>query len=107
MILTVKELKAKLDAMEDFLLLDVRTTAELQIAAIPCAVHIPLHELQPTHPKLAGWENKEVVCMCHHGGRSAQAQQFLLSSGYGNVKNLEGGIHAWSENIDPSVPVYD
>jgi rhodanese-related sulfurtransferase len=105
--INVQELKQKLDRGDDFLLLDVRTPTERDIAAIPQAVLLPLQELDAGHPTLEGWKDREVVCMCHHGGRSARAQQYLLSSGFTNVKNLEGGIHAWSEEIDPSVPQYD
>lgn len=105
--ITVQELKTKLDAGEDFLLLDVRTPYELTLASLPAAVHLPLQELDADHEKLAGWQDREVVCMCHHGGRSAQAQHYLLRNGFTNVKNLLGGIHAWSEEIDPSVPTYD
>lgn len=103
----VDVLKNKLDAGEDFLLLDVRTAYELTLASIPQATHLPLNELAADHALLAGWRDKEIVCMCHHGGRSAQAQHYLLSSGFTNVKNLAGGIHAWSDYIDPSVPQYD
>ncbi|MBV8580868.1 MAG: sulfurtransferase, partial [Candidatus Eremiobacteraeota bacterium] len=47
-----------------------------------------------------------IVVMCHHGGRSARVTQFLEANGYANAVNLDGGIDAWSESIDPTVPRY-
>ncbi len=103
----VDGLKSKLDAGEDFLLLDVRTPYELTLAAIPGATNLPLNELDANHELLQAWKQKEIVCMCHHGGRSAQAQHYLLGNGFADVKNLIGGIDAWSLYVDPSVPQYD
>ncbi len=105
--ITVQELKQKLDAGEDFLLLDVRTPHELTLAALPQATHLPMNEVDADSPELEDWKNREVVCMCHLGGRSAQVQYYLLNNGFTNVKNLLGGIHAWSEEIDSTVPTYD
>lgn len=103
---TVQELKEKLDAREEFLLLDVRTDEELEIAKLPGCTHIPLHELEGRLDEIDAWRDREVICSCHHGGRSAMAQHFLEAQGFGNVRNLVGGIHAWSIEIDPDVPVY-
>eukprot|EP00898_Chlorokybus_atmophyticus_P000024 jgi/Chlat1/1021/Chrsp109S01458 len=50
--------------------------------------------------------NKETLVLCHHGVRSLQAANFLLSQGFTNVKNVEGGIHAYSTRVNSSVPVY-
>lgn len=88
-------------------LLDVREGWEIQTAcARPDAldlVHMPmqsvparLHELDRTRP---------IACLCHHGGRSMQVAHFLASHGY-DVVNVSGGIHAWSAQVDPSIPVY-
>jgi len=103
---TVQELKRMRDSESEFLLLDVRTAEELEIASLPNVTHIPLHELQEKASSLAEWRNKQIVCMCHHGGRSAMAQQYLQDDGFTNVWNLVGGIHAYAEEIDPGIPTY-
>jgi rhodanese-related sulfurtransferase len=56
-----------------------------------------LSELDPTRP---------VACLCHHGGRSMQVANFLVSQGFSHVANIAGGIHAWSEEVDPSLARY-
>jgi rhodanese-related sulfurtransferase len=88
-------------------LLDVREGWEVQTAsAKPEALdllHMPmqtiparLHELDKTRP---------IACLCHHGGRSMQVASFLMQHGF-EVVNVAGGIHAWSAQVDPSIPVY-
>lgn len=104
---TVHDLKNMLDSEAEFLLLDVRTAEELTIASLAGVTHLPLHELRDRAHELECWMNKQVICMCHHGGRSAMAQQYLRDLGFTDVWNLAGGIHAWSEEIDASVPRYD
>ena len=103
---SVQELKVKYDVGEEFLLLDVRTHEELEIAKIEGCVHIPLHELEERVRELKAWKDKEVVCLCHHGTRSAMAQRFLESEGYPGARNLAGGIHAWASEVDPSIAQY-
>jgi len=105
--ITVEDLKAKQDAEEDFLLLDVRTEYEREIVKLDGGMHMDIKEFDPEDPALAAWREKPIVCMCHHGGRSARAQQILLEHGYENVMNLTGGIHAYAERIDTSLPTYD
>ena len=86
------------------ILLDVREDMELGIAKIPFALHIPMAE---TPARLAELDaDKTIICMCHHGGRSAQVAAFLAAQGYMRVLNLAGGINAWSELVDPSIPLY-
>jgi rhodanese-related sulfurtransferase len=104
--MTVQELAEAQQSGRELLLLDVRTDEELEIAAIPGHTHVPLHELEARVAELDAWRGKEVVCMCHHGGRSAMAQQFLEHKGFTNVKNLVGGIHQYAEEIDDSIPIY-
>ena len=103
---SVEELQEKRARRDEFLLVDVRTAEELAIAAVEGAVHVPLDELSMRVDELADWKDKEVICMCHHGMRSAHAQQILRNAGFSNVRNLTGGIHAWSTTVDRSVPVY-
>ena len=100
----VKELKRKLDAKEDFFLLDVREPNEFQIGRIPGSTLIPLGEVPQRVSEIP--RDKEIVVHCKMGGRSAKAAAFLRQQGYKNVKNLKGGILDWSDKIDPTVPKY-
>ena len=106
-ICTVRELEDKLRAGGDFLLLDVRTEEELEIASLRAAKHVPLHELEERTPELEPWRDKEIVVMCHVGGRSAQAQMYLSMLGFEKVRNLMGGIDSYSQEVDSSIPRYE
>lgn len=98
------ELKARLDAKDDFILLDVREPHEYQIARIPGSKLIPLGEI----PKRVGELDPaaDYVVHCKSGMRSAKAIDFLKQSGFKRLKNLKGGILAWSDKVDPTVPKY-
>lgn len=102
--ITVQELKQKLDRGEQLALIDVREPWEYNIAKIEGAQLIPLGTLGTEYKKLD--PNAEIVVLCHMGMRSMDATQFLLQQGYKNVRNVTGGINAWSMQIDPSVPKY-
>ena len=97
-------LKARLDRGDKFQFIDVREPNEYQIASIPGAKLIPLGDLPKRVNELD--PNVEVIAHCKMGGRSAKACDFLRQSGFKNVKNMLGGITAWSDKIDPSVPKY-
>jgi adenylyltransferase/sulfurtransferase len=97
-------LKARLDRGDKFQFIDVREPNEYQIASIPGAKLIPLGDLPKRVNELD--PNIEVIAHCKMGGRSAKACDFLRQSGFKNVKNMLGGITAWSDKIDPSVPKY-
>ncbi|MCH7651849.1 MAG: rhodanese [Nitrospinae bacterium] len=99
-----KELKDLMDAGQVGLLLDVREDWEHSLSAIPDSTHIPLAELYDRLQELA-FED-DIVVYCHFGQRSYQAGQFLKESGFNTVYNLAGGIDAWSQLVDPSVPRY-
>lgn len=102
--MTVEELKARCDAGEKVVVLDVREARELAVAPFPMTVvHIPLGQLAARVSELPKGET--IVCACRSGGRSANAVAFLKAQGYAAV-NLEGGILAWSSRVDPSVPRY-
>src|SRR5213080_2014075 len=103
-ILSVNELKRKMDAREAFKLVDVREPFEYEIARIDGAQLIPLGEIAERAGELQ--REQQIVVHCHSGTRSAQAVRLLQHSGFNNVYNLEGGIDAWSDQIDPSVPKY-
>jgi rhodanese-related sulfurtransferase len=102
--ITVQELKQKLDLGEKLTLIDVREPWEYNIAKIEGAQLMPLGSLGTEYKKLD--PNEEIVIHCHMGMRSMDATQFLLQQGFKNVKNLTGGINAWSMQVDPSVPKY-
>ena len=101
---TVTELKKKIDAKEDFFLLDVREPNEYQIGKIPGSTLIPLGEVPQRVNEIP--RDKEIIVHCKMGGRSAKAATFLRQQGFTNVKNLKGGITDWSDKIDPTVPKY-
>jgi rhodanese-related sulfurtransferase len=85
-------------------LLDVRHDEELAIAHIDGAVHIPLNQLQTRLDELD--RQRPIVAFCHHGMRSEMAGRLLERNGFADVAHLSGGIDAWSQIIDPSVPRY-
>ena len=101
---TVTELKRKMDAKEDFFLLDVREPNEYKIGKIPGSTLIPLGEVVQRVHEIP--RDREIIVHCKMGARSAKAAAFLRQQGYTRVKNLKGGILDWSDKIDPSVPKY-
>jgi adenylyltransferase/sulfurtransferase len=98
------EVKAMLDAGHDFLLIDVREVHEYQIASIPSAKLIPLGQLPQRLSEIP--REAAIVVHCKSGMRSAKAVDLLKQSGYSNVRNMKGGILAWSDKVDPTVPKY-
>jgi sulfur-carrier protein adenylyltransferase/sulfurtransferase len=98
------EVKRRMDAGEPFELIDVREPFESEIARIDGAKLIPLGEITERLDELN--RERPIVVHCHSGKRSAQAARLLQQRGFGNVYNLEGGIDAWSDQIDPNVPKY-
>lgn len=98
------ELKAKLDSGNDVFVLDVRNPDEFEIGRIEGSKLIPLPQLLEGVNALDS--ARETVVLCHAGLRSAQAVNFLRSIGFSKVKNLRGGIDAWSTDVDASVPRY-
>ncbi|MBK8255428.1 MAG: Grx4 family monothiol glutaredoxin [Polyangiaceae bacterium] len=101
--LTVKELKSWLDQEKPFELFDVRTERERQIARIQGA---KLLDKAGEEYLMSLNKDTPLVFQCHHGMRSRSAAEHFLSQGFKNVYNLVGGIDAWSQEVDPSVPRY-
>ena len=107
--ITVEELAKRLSSSESSIqLVDVREPQEGRMASIEGFMNLPLSQF-------ADWGNdiqtrlepdKETLVLCHHGVRSAQMCQWLTSQGFTNVKNITGGIDAYSMLVDPSVPQY-
>ena len=101
--ISVTELKQRLDNGDDLFILDVREPHEYQICHLEGHL-IPLNDLPARVSELDS--AKEIVVHCRSGQRSAKAVQFLQQAGFKKVANLAGGILAWSDQVDPSVPKY-
>jgi rhodanese-related sulfurtransferase len=102
--ISVEELKARRDRGENPLVLDVREDWELKLASIPDVVHVPMNQLPARVAEFS--PAVETVVMCHAGGRSMRVAHFLADQGFTNVANLSGGISAWSQIVDATVPQY-
>ena len=102
--ITPEQLKAKLDRGDRFVLLDVREKYEAEIAQLPGAKLIPLSELPARMSELDSAD--EIVLLCKLGPRSAAALRQLQKAGFSKLANLEGGLDAWAQKIDPSFPRY-
>jgi adenylyltransferase/sulfurtransferase len=98
------EVKAKIDRGDPFVLIDVREPHEYQICRIPYAKLIPLGDLPKRVNELDSAD--EIVAHCKSGMRSAKAVDFLKQAGFRKVRNMKGGILAWSDKVDPTVPKY-
>ncbi|MEK7867621.1 MAG: rhodanese-like domain-containing protein [Planctomycetota bacterium] len=99
-----KELAEQLKSPNPPRLLDIRTPDEFGIAKLPGGRLVDqalFHEMMSTWAK-----DTPIVCYCHVGERSMEAASYLIGHGFTNVKSLVGGIDAWSEQIDPSIPQY-
>jgi adenylyltransferase/sulfurtransferase len=104
MAVTVEELKAKIDKGEALAIVDVREPREWDICRIEGATLIPLGELPQRMEELD--REREMVVLCKMGGRSAQAVAFLRQQGFEHVHNLDGGILAWIDRVDPTQRKY-
>jgi sulfur-carrier protein adenylyltransferase/sulfurtransferase len=103
--ISVEELKKKLDAKENVFVLDVREPHEYQIVNLGAPL-IPVGSIESRVGELADRKNDEIVIHCKSGGRSQKAALALKAAGFTNVSNLTGGITAWAEKIDPTMPKY-
>lgn len=102
--ITVSELKSWMDRNEDFQLIDVREPYENEICTLN-GVLIPMNEVPAEFGQID--KNKKVVVHCRSGKRSASVISYLEQNhGYANLYNLEGGILAWIEEVDPSMEAY-
>jgi len=101
---TVEELKSRLDRHDPVFILDVRNPEEYHICHLPGSTLLPLPELPQRFAELD--REREMVVHCKSGMRSAKAVQFLRQQGFDKLKNLKGGILAWADKIDRSLPKY-
>ena len=103
--ITAKELKERLDKGDDIQIIDVRENVEVALGSIPNSIHIPLAQILTRMNEIDS--TRETAVYCKMGGRSARAIDALQRSGYsGPLLNLHGGIIAWSNDVDPSIPKY-
>jgi sulfur-carrier protein adenylyltransferase/sulfurtransferase len=103
--ISVEELKKKLDAKENIFVLDVREPHEYPIANLGAPL-IPVGSIESRLGEIAEHKNDEVIVHCRSGARSQKAALALKAAGFTNVHNLTGGILAWAEKVDPSMPKY-
>ena len=103
--ITPAELKGRLDRGDKFRLIDVRETDEWAIAKLPKAELFPMSTFQQQGIDQLD-PDEDIVLYCHHGVRSGRVQAYLNAQGFGNVKNLSGGIDAWATQIDPTMKRY-
>jgi rhodanese-related sulfurtransferase len=89
---------------EGALLLDVREPFEVATCAIAGSTSIPMRQIPEALPDLP--RDRLILALCHHGGRSLRVTQFLRANGFEQVTNVAGGIDAWAQQIDPSLPRY-
>ncbi len=90
------------DKTPDFVLIDIRPAEERKITFIKGDTHIPAEKFDPTQ-----FTDKEIVLYCRTGVRSGILAEHWQSKGFTNIKNLSGGIHAWSDKVDPTMPKYE
>jgi rhodanese-related sulfurtransferase len=102
----VETLRDKLAAGDDFLLVDCREPQEYELVRLDPAVLVPMSELRDRLGELEPHREQEIVVHCHHGGRSLRVAMWLRQQGFSKASSLAGGIDAWAERIDPSLPRY-
>jgi adenylyltransferase/sulfurtransferase len=103
--ITATELKQRIDNGDDIQIIDVREQAEYDVARIPNSKLIPLGQILNRINEID--QTRDTVVHCKGGGRSARAIEALKRAGFtGSLTNLHGGILAWSNEVDPSVPKY-
>jgi rhodanese-related sulfurtransferase len=86
------------------LLLDVREPWEFNICSIADSQHVPMQSIPAKLGELDA--GRDIVCICHHGGRSMHVAMFLARQGFERVYNLTGGVDAWARQVDPAMPTY-
>lgn len=85
-------------------LLDVREPSEYEICHITGSHLMPMHTIPMQLDDLE--RDVDIVCICHHGGRSMQVAHFLERNGFNQIINLTGGVHAWALQVDPAMSTY-
>jgi len=104
--MTPKQLKERIDQGAAPFILDIREAHEIDICALNYGSHIPMNQLPDRYQELNDYKEKDLVVYCRSGGRSANCAEFLRAKGFKSVLNLTGGILAWSDQVDPTMPKY-
>ncbi len=102
--ISATDLKAKLDAGEKPVLLDVREPWEYEICHLEDSININMSNVQRMLDELK--EDDEIIVICHHGMRSFQVASFLEGNNYSNIANLEGGVDTWAKSVDADMAQY-
>lgn len=102
--ITAQQLKQAIDANQSMTLLDVRQAEELAICKLENTVHIPMNTINEQKDTLN--KDDSIVVLCHHGMRSAQVAMYLEQQGFTDISNLQGGIHAWANEVDATMRQY-
>lgn len=102
--LSPTELKQWLDEGREIILLDVREDEEVALCSLPGHTHIPMNMLPLRQNELS--DELPIVVYCHHGMRSLYSAMYLAEAGFESLYNLQGGIDAWSQQVDPNTPCY-
>ncbi len=102
--LTPEAFLSRCNAGENWQLIDVRETWEIELASVTSAVVMPISEIHSRVEELD--KTVPVAVLCHSGIRSAQVVGWLRQLGFAEVANITGGIDAWSLTVDPSIPRY-
>lgn len=102
----VQTVAARLKAGDGFVLVDCRETDEHQTCRIAGARLLPMTELAQRVAELEPHRDQDIVVHCHHGGRSLRVARWLREQGFTRAQSMAGGVDAWSQQIDPSVPRY-
>ena len=98
------DIAAQRAAGESWQLLDVREPWEIEIASVPQSIKIPMADVPSRQSELDA--EQPVAVLCHSGGRSAKVADFLAAQGFSRVANIAGGIDAWAQEVDKSLPRY-
>lgn len=96
-----KDLRARLNAGDDLMLIDVREDWEVKQAKLAEAIHIPMDEIPDSLDRIP--KDKTIVFICKMGSRSEAVADWLESQGYTNILNLSGGMFRWAQEVDPSL----
>lgn len=103
---TPRQVRDRLHAGEDLVLLDCRTPDEYALCKIEGAQLVPLQMLNQYVDQLEELRDRSVVVHCHHGGRSLQMTAVLRQQGFADVKSMAGGIDVWAQDIEPGMTRY-
>jgi rhodanese-related sulfurtransferase len=95
-----------IQSKDPFLFLDCREPDEYATARIAGATLIPMSEMRDRLNELEPHRDQRIVIHCHHGGRSLQVAAALRAAGFPEAQSMAGGIDAWSQEVDPTVPRY-